>query len=175
MPVNPDVRPLKQKQQKPEMRDGVRKRGSYPATRTATPEKYDRAWNIGSAREDMNNWNEMMRLLAILATTKILLSHSTQDGFGLEYPTDAAQQIDQIIDSIFFKSGKTLPKYWSILFAPTGPLQEIAIANGWSDIYLKLSEEFDGLEYILKQHELQAEPSPPPYSSPAAGSESGEA
>jgi hypothetical protein len=123
----------------------------------------------------MKDWNERLRLLAILATTKVLLSHSKEEGFGLERPIDAEQQIDEIIGSVLFKNGKRLPKYWSILFAPTGPLQEIAIANGWSETYLKLSEELDGLEYILKKHEMEAEPSPTPYSSPAAGSESGEA
>ena len=32
-----------------------------------------------------------------------------------------------------------------LLFAPTGALQETAMANGWSGEYLLLSEEFDGL------------------------------
>ena len=32
-----------------------------------------------------------------------------------------------------------------LLFAPTGDLQETAIANGWSDEYMLLSTEFDGL------------------------------
>lgn len=105
----------------------------------------------------MKDWNERLRLMAILATIKILLTRSKEDGFGLERPSDIEQQIDEIIDSVFFKSGKRLPKYWSILFAPTGPIQEVAIANGWSEIYLKLSEEFDRLERILKKHEMEAE------------------
>ncbi|WP_444902156.1 hypothetical protein ACJJIG_04295 [Microbulbifer sp. SSSA007] len=29
------------------------------------------------------------------------------------------------------------------LFAPTGPIQETSMENGWSDPYLKLSERFD--------------------------------
>ena len=29
------------------------------------------------------------------------------------------------------------------LFLPTGPLQEISMANGWSDEYLVLAERFD--------------------------------
>lgn len=32
-----------------------------------------------------------------------------------------------------------------LLFAPTGALQETAIANGWSDEYLLLSAQFDDL------------------------------
>ncbi|WP_444905615.1 hypothetical protein ACJJIR_12630 [Microbulbifer sp. SSSA008] len=29
------------------------------------------------------------------------------------------------------------------LFAPTGPIQETSMENGWSDLYLELSERFD--------------------------------
>jgi hypothetical protein len=32
-----------------------------------------------------------------------------------------------------------------LLFAPTGSIQEIAMANGWSDAYLKLSSVVDTL------------------------------
>ena len=30
-----------------------------------------------------------------------------------------------------------------IWFAPTGPLQEMAMSNGWSDEYMKLASRFD--------------------------------
>ena len=50
-----------------------------------------------------------------------------------------------------FDSAITLPEYWSILFAPTGPIQEIAISNGWHDPYMKLAEEFDKLAHLLKK------------------------
>jgi hypothetical protein len=33
----------------------------------------------------------------------------------------------------------------TLLFAPTGSLQETAMANGWADEYLALSGAFDGL------------------------------
>jgi hypothetical protein len=32
-----------------------------------------------------------------------------------------------------------------LLFAPTGDLQEVSLANGWADEYLLLSARFDGL------------------------------
>jgi hypothetical protein len=44
-----------------------------------------------------------VRLLAVLATTKILLSRSQHEGFGLEGPDEAGEQIDQIIDALFLE------------------------------------------------------------------------
>lgn len=99
-----------------------------------------------------------MRLMMNLATIKVLLSHSQREGWGLEYPKETEEQIDQITNCLFFEETKPLPKYWQVLYAPTGPLQEITMANGWSDVYMRLSEEFDSLEYILKEHEKKSEP-----------------
>ena len=36
-------------------------------------------------------------------------------------------------------------RHLAMLFAPTGPIQEIAMSSGWADEYLKLSSEFDAL------------------------------
>jgi len=104
----------------------------------------------------MKDWPERFRLLTILATTKILLSRSQKEGWGLECPKETEKQIDQILDSVFFDSGVALPPAWKIMWAPTGPLQEIAMANGWSEAYIELSSEFDKLEPILRTHEANA-------------------
>jgi len=34
-------------------------------------------------------------------------------------------------------------RHLSMLFAPTGPIQEISIENGWGDEFLNLSSNFD--------------------------------
>lgn len=31
----------------------------------------------------------------------------------------------------------------SLLFAPTGPIQEVSISSGWGDVFLKLADQFD--------------------------------
>ncbi|MET7426496.1 hypothetical protein [Dactylosporangium sp. NPDC005555] len=31
----------------------------------------------------------------------------------------------------------------AILFAPTGPIQEVAISSGWGDAFLELADRFD--------------------------------
>jgi hypothetical protein len=45
----------------------------------------------------MKNWPDKLRLLTILATTKVLLSRSGSEGWGLEYPKEAEQQIDRSV------------------------------------------------------------------------------
>lgn len=39
----------------------------------------------------------------------------------------------------------------SIEFAPTSSIQEHSMANGWSDEYLSISEEFDKIEELIKR------------------------
>lgn len=37
----------------------------------------------------------------------------------------------------------------SVLFAPTGPLQEISLSSGWADLFLKVAEKFDAVERLV--------------------------
>jgi len=30
-----------------------------------------------------------------------------------------------------------------VLFAPTGPIQEVSLSSGWGDAFLKIAEQFD--------------------------------
>jgi hypothetical protein len=52
------------------------------------------------------------------------------------------RELNQDIENIKLCNFMTLDKV-NIKFAPTSTYQELAISNGWSDHYLKLSEEFD--------------------------------
>ena len=98
----------------------------------------------------MKKWKPKLRLLSVLATTKELLLRSETEGWPDEDPNEVAQAIDKIISHIMEPKQNPLQKFSSILYAPTGPIQEIAIANGWHNAYLTLSEEFDELEYLIK-------------------------
>jgi hypothetical protein len=33
-----------------------------------------------------------------------------------------------------------------VLFAPTGPLQELSLSSGWADDFLKLASRFDATQ-----------------------------
>jgi hypothetical protein len=37
----------------------------------------------------------------------------------------------------------------SVIFAPTGPLQEVSLSSGWGKAFLKLAEKYDELEKLL--------------------------
>lgn len=37
----------------------------------------------------------------------------------------------------------------SVLFAPTGPIQEVSLSSGWADPFLKVAEQFDNAEKVL--------------------------
>jgi hypothetical protein len=63
----------------------------------------------------------------------------------------ALSEIDQLIATI--KSGQ-LPSMLDItvLFAPTGPIQEVSLSSGWGEEFLDLAERFDAVvELVYKR------------------------
>lgn len=102
----------------------------------------------------MNEWPEKFKLIAILATTKFLLSRSDTEGWGFEEPREIEEQVNQILCFLLGDPNSHLPEHYKILFAPTGPVQEISIANGWSEVFLKLAEEYDELAYLIEEKQM---------------------
>ncbi|MGJ6962824.1 hypothetical protein ACSDR0_13030 [Streptosporangium sp. G11] len=39
--------------------------------------------------------------------------------------------------------GRRIPRGFATLFAPTGPIQEVALSSGWSDEFLALADRFE--------------------------------
>ena len=37
----------------------------------------------------------------------------------------------------------------AVLFAPTGPLQEVSLSSGWAEPFLKVAEKYDEVEAVL--------------------------
>ena len=71
--------------------------------------------------------------------------------FIWSYWEDAKQakaEIDKLISIL--QSGE-LPERVevAVVFAPTGPLQEVSINSGWSEAFLKVAEKYDRVEQIL--------------------------
>ena len=100
----------------------------------------------------MESWTPRLKLLSDLATTNVLLSQSPNEGWPDEKAKEAHEQIEAMIAHLFDRTNP-LPEYWLIQFSPTGPVQEIAMANGWHDAYLKLAAEYDRLAYLLKEED----------------------
>jgi hypothetical protein len=38
---------------------------------------------------------------------------------------------------------------FAVLFAPTGPLQEVSLSSGWAEPFLKVAEKYDEVEALL--------------------------
>lgn len=55
----------------------------------------------------------------------------------------ALEEIDGIISRL--RNGDGCPDQFamSILFAPTGPMQELSLGSGWGNRFLQLASEFD--------------------------------
>jgi hypothetical protein len=55
---------------------------------------------------------------------------------------DALQEIDSIISRL---QGGDIPdrSEMSVLFAPTGPMQELSLSSGWGNRFLGLASEYD--------------------------------
>jgi hypothetical protein len=98
----------------------------------------------------MDEWPQKLRMIAVLATANVFLARSGNDGWPDVNPPEASTTVSELVAHVLDPDSAPLPKYWNLLFAPTGDLQEIAMSNGWHDTYLKLAEEFDKLARLLK-------------------------
>ncbi|GAA5496769.1 hypothetical protein Rhal01_02954 [Rubritalea halochordaticola] len=74
----------------------------------------------------------------------ILIEASNDSAFAGMECDEVARGLKMATESI--KSGEHYDQsYLNMLFGPTGSIQEISIDNGWGDEFLRLAEEFDGL------------------------------
>lgn len=83
-------------------------------------------------------------LLDVLRETRSLLARPDNnfDWSGWNDAGAALRMVDRLVAIV--ESGR-LPSRWmvSILFAPTGPIQEVSISSGWGDEFLTLASRCD--------------------------------
>lgn len=94
-------------------------------------------------------------MLAILGATRALVAQSIKEGWSDESTSECVQVLDGMMASIIDPTKNCPPEFSCIQFAPTGPIQEIAMANGWHDTYMNLSAEYDRLEEELKLFQVR--------------------
>jgi len=92
---------------------------------------------------------EQEMILVLTAAMKLTAS-SKNHGWPDEDPLEAVDVLDRMIAHLQDRLSPP-PPYACIQFVPTGPLQEIAMANGWHDEYMALADQFDDLERRLKR------------------------
>lgn len=97
-------------------------------------------------------WPDRMVLYSVFATVKSLLqSSSFEDSFFGHTAEESLVNIEKAITYFHNQESSAYPHEIELEFAPTGPLQELSMSNGWDQVYLKLSEAFDNIKYCLHQ------------------------
>ena len=93
----------------------------------------------------MRKRRAILELIKILNKTHDFISRPEND-FTYSGWQDCQDALDEI-DSLILRLKKNdMPDKLEIkiLFAPTGPVQEVSLSGGWSEEYLVLAYKFDG-------------------------------
>ena len=105
---------------------------------------------IAIRREETHLDANQRELIEVLRAAKGLLSIDKNDfaWSRWEGAEDALKELDGLIDTI--EAGKLLERLdVSLLFAATGPIQEVSLSSGWSKEFLALAARFDAVEFLL--------------------------
>ena len=89
---------------------------------------------------------DLQKLIAILNEARILIARDRNDFLWSSWidQEHAVSEIDSVIASL---ENGFVPEI-GVLFAPTGPIQEVSLSSGWGDEFLELAERFDK-EYAI--------------------------
>ena len=81
------------------------------------------------------------KLISVIRETRKYLAREGNDysWSSWEDREHALAEIDSILTQL---ENGSVPAI-EILFAPTGPIQEVSISSGWSRVYLELARRFD--------------------------------
>lgn len=82
-------------------------------------------------------------MLAVLAEVRVLLARPGNDYSWSSFvdATAALAEIDAL--SAVVRDGGAVPVGLRVLFAPTGPIQEVSLSSGWGDEFVRLADRFD--------------------------------
>ena len=87
---------------------------------------------------------DLGKLISIFEEARTLLTNPDNDFAWSSWrdSKDALAEVDRILSAL--KSG-LLPSELTleVLFAPTGPLQEVSLSGGWGDDFIALAKRFD--------------------------------
>ena len=93
-----------------------------------------------------------VQLAEVLHSAVELLSLPDNDFARSSWP-DRAAAVGEVEALLAIVEAGGLPDRTSIsvLFAPTGPIQEVSLTSGWADAFLKVAECYDRAERRLWQ------------------------
>ena len=88
------------------------------------------------------------KLISVIKETRKYLSREGND-YSWSSWNNEEQALDEI-DSILAQLENGSVPDMEILFAPSGPIQEVSLSSGWSREFLRLAERFDEAYGIAK-------------------------
>ena len=88
---------------------------------------------------------EAAKLADVLTQVAQLLTSSQESDWTPFEPKEIVAVLERELFSLRTDNKLVNPTELAMLFAPTGPIQEISMANNWSKEYLALSEQVDAL------------------------------
>jgi hypothetical protein len=85
--------------------------------------------------------SQLQGLIAVMRDTRRLLALPENDfsWSSWEDQQAALTEIDEHIDALERGAVPNL----SVLFLPTGPVQEVSVSSGWAQEFVRLAERFD--------------------------------
>lgn len=131
--------------------------------------RYLHLFRIYAQRVRSNNWlgvcsvranmANLGRLISVFEETRELLADPDNDFTWSSWVgrEDALREMDGILSSLWCG---VLPKSLSmtVLYAPTGPIQEVSVNSGWGKEFLSLADRFDeAMALTVPNSELQAQ------------------
>lgn len=89
-------------------------------------------------------------LIQVLLAVQELLALPDND-FSWSGWMDSSQALAEIEGLLQTLRKGSLPPHLevAVLFAATGPLQELSLSSGWAETFLKVAEKFDEVESVL--------------------------
>lgn len=100
--------------------------------------------------EGIDRDNPTESLIHVLESAIELISIPDNDFCWSSWSSEqeAKKEIQSLISIV--KNGALPEKVKiSVLFAPTGPLQEVSLSSGWAEAFLKVAEKYDEVEALL--------------------------
>jgi len=86
----------------------------------------------------------MTDLLSVFLRVRELIARPDNDFFWSSWrdAPHALEEIDEIIATL--RAGEMPDRLqMRVLFAPTGPIQEVSLSSGWGDEFIELAKAFD--------------------------------
>src|SRR5437016_2101576 len=92
-------------------------------------------------------------LLEVLADAKTFLALPGND-FVYSHWKNANEALREINELMEWIESGVMPERMklTILFAPTGSIQEVSVSSGWGDEFLVLAQRFDAAESRVYEH-----------------------